>query len=54
VAPASNFKSEDVVQTEDLLEQPDTKKQRLLTQEEYDATLDEDPGFDDIDLANIS
>jgi hypothetical protein len=53
VAPASNFKFEDVVRTEDLLKQPDTKKPRLLTPEECEAALDEDPGFDDIDLANI-
>jgi len=54
VAPVSNFKSEDVVKTEELLlEQPETKKPRLLTLEEYEAALDADPGFEDIDLATL-
>lgn len=47
---STNPKSEDLVKTED---GPDTKKPRLLTLEEYEAALDADPGFDDIDFENI-
>lgn len=47
---SENIKSEDVVKTED---SPDTKKPRLLTLEEYEAALDADPTFDNVDLENI-
>lgn len=53
VASVSNIKSEEVVKTEDLPEEPDSKKPRLLTLEEYEAALDEDPGFDEKDLESI-
>jgi hypothetical protein len=45
--------AEDAVKTEDTCDEPDNKKPRVLTLEDYEAALDDDSGFDDIDLETI-